>query len=261
MGGYVAAVMLAGPSYALTATATYPVFGALLAQRLLRQRLNRTAWLGVTATGLGAALTAFDASSSADSTRTLVGIAIALAAAAALALEGIVATHAMANVDADTATAVRGLFSAMLFAVVLLAVPSGVSTATTVVLTRDLCLPIIVAGFIGGYSYALWYHSIRKIGVAKAMALNITYAMWGTFFAWTFQHARASLLAVTGCVVVTIGATLTIMSANAQREDTRNEPQESLGPQRITRWGPTCDRLASRGRVFCSSRLRGLRGE
>ncbi len=212
MGGYVVAVILAGPSYALTATATYPVFGALLAQGLLHQRLNRAAWLGVAATGLGAVLTAFDASSSADAARTLAGVAIALAAAAGLALEGIVATHVMASIDADTAMAVRELFSAMLFAVVVLAVPSGASTTMTVMLARDLYLPIIVAGFIGGYSFAAWYHSIRKIGVAKAMALNITYAMWGIVFAWLFQDARTSLLAVTGCVIVTIGATLTIMS-------------------------------------------------
>ena len=36
MGGYVAAVIVAGPSVALTATATYPVIGALLARPLLR---------------------------------------------------------------------------------------------------------------------------------------------------------------------------------------------------------------------------------
>jgi drug/metabolite transporter (DMT)-like permease len=213
MGGYVAAVMLAGPFYALTATATYPVLGALFAQWLLHQRLNRIAWLGVAAAAFGAALTAFDASSSVDGTRTIAGVAIALAAAASLALEGIFATRAMAGSEAGTAATVRGLFSATLFAVVLLVVPSGVSTAMTVVMTRDLYLPIVVAGFIGGYSWAVWYHSIRKIGVAKAMALNITYAMWGTLFAWAFQHAKTSLLAVTGCVVVTIGATLTIMSS------------------------------------------------
>ena len=32
MGGYVAAVLLAGPADALTATATYPVLGAILAR-------------------------------------------------------------------------------------------------------------------------------------------------------------------------------------------------------------------------------------
>jgi drug/metabolite transporter (DMT)-like permease len=46
MGGYIAAVILAGPSHALTATATYPVIGAILARFLLRQQLERVGWLG-----------------------------------------------------------------------------------------------------------------------------------------------------------------------------------------------------------------------
>ena len=41
--------MLAGPADALTATATYPVLGAILARLLLRQRLDRVGWLGVVA--------------------------------------------------------------------------------------------------------------------------------------------------------------------------------------------------------------------
>lgn len=234
MGGYVAAVMLAGPSDALTATATYPVLGALLAQRLLGQRLNAAAWLGVTVTTIGAALTALDASSSVDSARTLLGIGLALVGAAGLALEGVVATRAMVNVDADTVMAVREVFSALLFAVVILAIPGGPATATAVLATRNRYLPIIVAGFIGGYSFAIWYRSIRKIGVAKAMALNITYAMWGTLFAWLVQRGGISLLAATGCVGVTAGATLTIVSAERHREDIRDDSQESLDTQRIT---------------------------
>jgi hypothetical protein len=38
-------------------------------------------------------------------------------------------------------------------------------------------VPIVGAGVIGGYSYVVWYRSIRKIGVARAMALNISYVM------------------------------------------------------------------------------------
>ena len=64
MGSYVASMILAGPSYALTLTATYPVIGAVLADRMLRQRLTGVGWLAVVGTALGAALTAFDASSS-----------------------------------------------------------------------------------------------------------------------------------------------------------------------------------------------------
>src|SRR5690349_888685 len=78
MGGYVAAVLLAGPSDALTVTATYPVLGALLARPLLGQRLDRVGWLGVVATAAGATLIAGGASS-------LIGIGVALVAAAPVA--------------------------------------------------------------------------------------------------------------------------------------------------------------------------------
>ena len=77
MGGYVASMILAGPSYVLTLTATYPVIGAVLAGRMLRQRLTGVGWLAVVGTTLGAALTAFDAGSTESSVRTLVGLALA----------------------------------------------------------------------------------------------------------------------------------------------------------------------------------------
>jgi drug/metabolite transporter (DMT)-like permease len=234
MGGYVAAVMLAGPSDAVTATATYPVLGALLAQLFLGQRLKARAWLGVVATAIGAALTALDASSAVDSLRTLLGIGLALVGAAGLALEGVVATRAMASVDADTVMTVREVFSALLFTVVILAVPDGIHTAAAVLPTPGQSLPVIIAGFIGGYSFAIWYRSIRKIGVAKAMALNITYAMWGTLFAWLFHRSDISLLAAAGCVVVTAGTAFTIVSATRGQEVMSDDAQESLDTQGVT---------------------------
>jgi drug/metabolite transporter (DMT)-like permease len=75
-----------------------------------------------------------------------------------------------------------------------------------------LIVPIVCAGMIAGYSYVAWYRSIREIGVARAMALNISYAMWGAVLAWSLHHAPLTLLALTGCAVVTAGAVLTILS-------------------------------------------------
>ena len=94
-------MILAGPYYALTLTATYPVIGAVLADRLLRQRLTGIGWLAVVATTVGAALTAFDASSSESSFRTLLGLALALAGAGGVALEGILAYKVMITADPD----------------------------------------------------------------------------------------------------------------------------------------------------------------
>jgi len=225
MGGYLIALVQAGPSYALTATAMYPVFGALLARRLLGQRLNRIAWLGVIVAVAGAAMTAVDAGSTADGVRAVIGVAIALAADAGPALEGIAATHAMMTVDADTAMAVRQLFSAIQLGLLVLVVPHGASVAAVVARTGGLGLPLLVAGFIGGYSWAIWYRSIQRIGVAKAMTLNITYAMWGILFGWLFVHAVPTSLVVAGCVVSSAGAALVIMSGGWQDGGQPNDPE------------------------------------
>jgi drug/metabolite transporter (DMT)-like permease len=215
MGGYVAAVLLAGPADALTATATYPVLGAILARPLLRQRLDRVGWLGVVAAAAGATLIAVDAGSG---TRNLIGIGLALVAAAAVALEGIVATRAMVGLDTNTVMAGRELLSAVMFGLVVLVVPGAVTAVGQIVADAGLTVLIAGAGAVGGYSYVIWYRSIRKIGVAKAMALNISYAMWGVLFAWIVLHAPPEPLAITGCVVVSAGAVLTILSGRREAE-------------------------------------------
>ena len=228
MGGYIAAVILAGPSDAWTATATYPVIGAILARFLLRQRLGRVGWLGVTITAMGATLIAVDASRPENSVYVLVGVGLALAAAAAVALEGIVATRAMVGLDTNTVMAVRELLSALMFGIVMVAIPGGIATAGSVIADTELIVPIVFAGMIGGYSYAVWYRSIRKIGVARAMALNISYALWGAVFAWSLRDAPLSLLAITGCAVVTAGAVLTILSGRLESTGAASEATDPV---------------------------------
>jgi drug/metabolite transporter (DMT)-like permease len=224
MGGYVAAIILAGPSDALTATATYPVIGAVLARLILHQRLDRVGWLGVIVAVLGAALIACDAGGSAGGGR-LLGLALALVAAAAVACEGIVATRVMVGLETNTVMAVRELLSAAMFGIAVLVLPGGFAAVGQVAGESGLLVPTVVAGVVGGYSYAVWYRSIRKIGVARAMALNISYAMWGLLLAWALQRADVTLLALNGCLIVTAGATLTIMSGRL-RERT---PHRSSG--------------------------------
>jgi len=81
-----------------------------------------------------------------------------------------------------------------------------------VVADPGLVLPVVGAGMVGAWSYVLWYRSIRTIGVARASALNISYAMWGALFAWGVYRTPMALLAIGGCVLVTAGAVATILS-------------------------------------------------
>ena len=226
MGGYIAAIILAGPSDALTATATYPVIGAVLARFLLHQQLDRVGWLGVTVAVAGAALVAVDASGPENSVHALVGVGVALAAAAAVAMEGIVATRAMVGLDTNIVMAVQKSLSAIMFGLVLLVVPGGIATVGSVMAVAGLIVPIACAGVIAG-TYVVWYRWIREIGVARAMALNISYAMWGAVFAWIVRDAPLTLLAFAGCAVVTAGAVLTILSG---RDESTRATSTSADP-------------------------------
>jgi drug/metabolite transporter (DMT)-like permease len=124
----------------------------------------------------------------------------------------------MVGLDTNTVMAARELLSAGMFGLVVLVVPGAVATVGQVVADAGLTVLIAGAGVIGGYSYVIWYRSIRTIGVARAMALNISYAMWGVLFAWIVLHAPPAPLAITGCVVVSAGAVLTILSGRRGAE-------------------------------------------
>ena len=122
---------------------------------------------------------------------------------------------------------VQKSLSAIMFGLVLLVVPRGIATVGSVMAIAGLIVPIACAGVIAAYSYVVWYRSIREIGVARAMALNISFALWGAVFAWIVRDAPLTLLAFTGCAVVTAGAVLTILSG---RDESTHGTSTSADP-------------------------------
>jgi uncharacterized membrane protein len=176
----------------------------------------------------------------------------------------------MITADPDAVLVLRQVFSAVLLVIAVLVVPDGLAT-TSALAVPDVGLLILVAGAIGGYSYATWYRAIRKIGVARAMTLNITYAMWGILLAWIIQQASASPFAVAGCIVVvasrtddplrstTAGRPPPVGSAGVRTDEVRVRPV----PVRRRRWGPE-GRMPCFGRAVAgetASEWRGLRGD
>ena len=81
------------------------------------------------------------------------------------------------------------------------------------------------------------------------MALNISYAMWGALFAWILLHAPPTLLALTGCVVVSAGAVLTILSGREPRPPKR-QAATSRPPRRDGQARPLHDARATRSGVY-----------
>jgi drug/metabolite transporter (DMT)-like permease len=69
-----------------------------------------------------------------------------------------------------------------------------------------------LAGFFGGFSYVYWYRALNMTGVARAMALNVTYALWGVLFGALFTPLELTTWLVLGAASIAVGAIL--VSAN-----------------------------------------------
>ena len=65
-----------------------------------------------------------------------------------------------------------------------------------------------IAALVSGVSYLAWYKANTTIGVAKGMALNGTYVMWGVIFSVVFLNSPLTQNLIIGSGLVLLGATL-----------------------------------------------------
>ena len=66
------------------------------------------------------------------------------------------------------------------------------------------------AGIVGACSYMCWYKAMNTTGVSRAMALNITYALWGVVLSAVFLDTEITVNLVIGAVVIFSGMVLVI---------------------------------------------------
>ena len=69
---------------------------------------------------------------------------------------------------------------------------------------------IALAGGLGAIAYRCWYISMTLTGVSRAMALNITYALWGILLSALFTDVEITQTLVVGAVTIFAGMFLVI---------------------------------------------------
>ena len=67
-----------------------------------------------------------------------------------------------------------------------------------------------LAGVVGCISYRCWYKAMNMAGVSRAMALNITYALWGVLFGALFTDVEITRSLVIGAAAIFAGMFLVI---------------------------------------------------
>ncbi|MCG8526184.1 MAG: hypothetical protein MI748_07390, partial [Opitutales bacterium] len=74
---------------------------------------------------------------------------------------------------------------------------------------------IAAASIFGGLAYLAWYRAMNMTGVGRAMAFNVTYALWSIPFSWILALAQGTeftvtSLGITGAVIITTGTILVV---------------------------------------------------
>ena len=207
-GGYLLGISLAGPAYALTITALYPIVGALLSRIFLKQHIVPRVWVGMLLSVVGAIVISYVPPEGGNSETFYLGLLFASLAALGWGAEAVLAVFGMSMIDPKIAINIRELTSGLFLAIFILPIVGGWAIVSQVFTLPGTLGAFAIAALAAAVSYLAWYKANTTIGVAKGMALNGTYVMWGVIFSVVFLNSPLTQNLVIGSGLVLIGATL-----------------------------------------------------
>lgn len=207
MTGYVLAVNHMGASIGAVASAIYPAVGSVFAYIFLKEKIKWYQWIFLLLT-LGGV---FGLSYSPDLNieNFYLGLCGVFMCAFGWGIEGVILSKCLKNADikSEYALQVRQTTSAVIYGLIVIPALSGWEI-TAGLFTREnaIVLPVIAAAaFFATVSYLLYYKTIAKIGVSKAMGLNITYTAWAMLFTVIIFHDYSALNFMTlSCAAVVV---------------------------------------------------------
>ncbi|HBV86799.1 DMT family transporter [Desulfosporosinus sp.] len=207
-GGYLLGISMAGPAYALTITALYPIVGALLSRIFLKQHIVPRVWVGMLLSVIGAIVISYVPPEGGNSETFYLGLLFASLAALGWGAEAVLAVFGMSMIDPKIAINIRELTSGLFLAIFVLPIVGGWVIVSQVFTLPGTLGAFAIAALAAAVSYLAWYKANTTIGVAKGMALNGTYVMWGVIFSVVFLNSPLTQNLVIGSGLVLIGATL-----------------------------------------------------
>ncbi len=217
MGGYMTALQLAGPAYVLPITSLYPAVASVLAVFVLKERIRPLAWIGLAFCVVGAIVIGYESPSSSAGNYFYIGLLFAALAAVGWGAEGVCATSGMDFIDPIVALNIYYIVSTILFwgifipSVSFFVLPQagGIDALWAFFGSSGLKF-IALAGTLGAVSYACWYKAMAMTGVSRAMAINISYALWGIVFSALFTEVHITVSLIIGAIVIFAGMVLVI---------------------------------------------------
>jgi len=184
MTGYVLAVNYMGSSIGAVASAIYPAIGSVLAFIFLKEKIKWYQWifLGLTLVGV------FGLSYSPELNieNFWLGLCGVFMCSFGWGIEGVILSKCLKDgeIKSDYALMWRQSISAMSYGLIIIPLIKGISFTGGLFMSENIAVLPVIAGaaLCATVSYLLYYKTIAKLGVSKAMGLNITYTAWAILF-------------------------------------------------------------------------------
>nr|WP_300147554.1 DMT family transporter [Propionicimonas sp.] len=223
MVGFWVGLSMTTPAYALAISAMFPIVGAILAAVFLRERIVRRVWLGVLLAVAGAVVVGWTPPEG-DYPHFYLGLILCGLATLGWGIEGVVATFGMDMVDPAIAVNIRELTAGLVFLLGVfpfVALTGGNPYETighifTAGFRTGAFWLVLLCAFLQATTDLTWYRAMNTTGVARAMALNVTYAFWGFPFGFLLSKVSDAVVfvfngyLVGGAVLIVLGVVLVI---------------------------------------------------
>jgi drug/metabolite transporter (DMT)-like permease len=205
MSGYVLAISNIGASYTAIISSLFPAIGALLSYIFLKERMRWYQIIGLLISIIGVVVLSYTPSG--EVTHFWIGLIGALMCVFGWAAEAVICAYGLKdpNVSDEQALQIRQLTSAIFYALILLPILRGWGF-TIEAISHKSALIILISALFGTASYVFYYKAINKIGAAKSMALNITYAAWAMVFSFIIIKTVPSIISVICAIAIMLGS-------------------------------------------------------
>ena len=210
MAGYLLAVKLIGPSYTAIISSLYPAVGAILAYVILKEKINRKAWIGLIFAIIGVSVIGYSAGENGTS---IVGFLSALLCVFGWGSECVICAYGMKGdeVSSEFALQIRQITSAVVYGVLIVPIIGGIGLSFEILRTSVVWW-IGATALSGTVSYLFYYNAIYKIGATRAMGLNITYVVWSIVFDVLINGRKIDFITII-CSLMVIGGVYFVAKA------------------------------------------------
>ncbi len=207
MTGYVLTVNYMGASIGAVASAIYPAIGSVLAFVFLKEKIRWYQWIFLAFTLLG--VFGLSYSPGLDVKNFWLGALGALMCAFGWGIEGVILSKCLKNqaIKSEHALQIRQTTSAVIYGAMLLPVLGGWKLTAELFVVGNVTVIAVVsaAAVFATVSYLFYYRAIAKLGVSKAMGLNITYTAWAMLFTVVLFNDYSILSPITAaCAAVVV---------------------------------------------------------